>query len=178
MKKNIILIVIVLIWTVINICLILTNIKQNNKLEKTNDNANNTSIQENIVTEQEIEDDTNQKEIEQLKDADERTRIQQYCGKFIRYIENKQYDKAYDLLYPEFKQNYFKTQDDFKKYVQEKFPSNLITIDYENFERQGEYYILFTTITSPMKADYSMEQKFIIIEKDFNDFVLSFDVKQ
>lgn len=145
-------------------------------------NAENTLVngiaQENILTAEEIEENTNQLEIEDLKGKDERTRIQQYCGKFIRYIESKDYDKAYALLYPDFKNNYFKTVEDFKKYAEEKFPSTLIAVEYNNIERQGKYYILFTTIKTPLDTSYSMDQKFILIENGFNDFQLSFDVKQ
>ena len=145
-------------------------------------NAENTLVngiaQENILTAEEIEENTNQLEIEDLKDKDERTRMQQYCGKFIRYIESKDYDKAYALLYPDFKNNYFQTVEAFQKYAEEKFPSTLITVEYNNIERQGQYYILFTTIRTPLDASYSMDQKFILIENGFNDFQLSFDVKQ
>ena len=145
------------------------------------ENSNNTSVNElsveNVLTAEEIEENTNQLEIEDLKDKDERTRMQQYCGKFIRYIEEKDYDKAYALLYPDFKNNYFKTVEDFEKYAQETFPSSLITVEYNNIERQGKYYILFTTIKTPLDTNYSMDQKFILIENGFNDFQLSFDVK-
>ena len=133
--------------------------------------------QENILTAEEIEENTNQLEIEDLKGKDERTRIQQYCGKFIRYIESKDYDRAYALLYPDFKNNYFKTVENFQKYAEEKFPSTLIAVEYNNIERQGQYYILFTTIKTPLDSSYSMDQKFILIENGFNDFQLSFDVK-
>ena len=145
-------------------------------------NAENTLVngiaQENILTAEEIEENTNQLEIEDLKDKDERTRMQQYCGKFIRYIESKDYDKAYALLYPDFKNNYFPTEEDFAKYAQERFPSTLITVEYDDIERQGKYYILYATIKTPLDSSYSMDQKFIFIENGFNDFQLSFDVKQ
>ena len=51
-------------------------------------------------------------------------------------------------------------------------------MEYNNIERQGQYYILFTTIKTPLNVDYSMDQKFILIENGFNDFKISFDVKQ
>ena len=172
----VILTVAVVIWTIININSIFKVMENVKKLEASkNENVVNTVIQENIVP---VEENTNQLEIEDLKDKDERTRIQQYCGKFIRYIESKDYDKAYALLYPDFKNNYFKTVDDFANYAKEKFPSSLITVEYNNIERQGKYYILYTTIKTPLDSSYSMDQKFIFIENGFNDFQLSFDVKQ
>lgn len=166
------------IIAVIIIILVVVNTIYSRKSKNNTDESSNNVLEQNILTAEKIEENTNELEIEDLKDKDERTRIQQYCGKFIRYIENKEYDKAYALLYPDFKNNYFPTVDDFAKYAQEKFPSTLITVEYDNIERQGKYYILFTTITTPLNTDYEMEQKFILIENNFNDFQLSFDVKQ
>ncbi len=182
-NKKIFLIVMVLIvsvWTFTNIFYVFNLMEYIKELEsmKENEETSNTTIQENTLTKEEIEENTNELEIADLKDKDERTRIQQYCGKFIRYIENKEYDKAYNLLYPDFKNNYFKTVEDFKKYAEEKFPQTLIAVEYNNIERQGQYYILFTTIKTPLNVDYSMDQKFILIENGFNDFKISFDVKQ
>lgn len=161
---------------IVIVIIVVINTIGNKKQE--NEETSNTTIQENTLTKEEIEENTNELEIADLKDKDERTRIQQYCGKFIRYIENKEYDKAYNLLYPDFKNNYFKTVGDFKKYAEEKFPQTLIAVEYNNIERQGQYYILFTTIKTPLNVDYSMDQKFILIENGFNDFKISFDVKQ
>lgn len=166
------------IIAVIIIILVVVNTIYSRKSKNNTDESSNNVLEQNILTAEEIEENTNQLEIEDLKNKDERTRIQQYCGKFIRYVENKEYDKAYALLYPDFKNNYFSTVDDFAKYAQEKFPSTLITVEYNNIERQGKYYILFTTITTPLNTDYEMKQKFILIENNFNDFQLSFDVKQ
>lgn len=165
------LIIVIVIIVVVNTVFMTKSDKSENALV-------NGVAQENILTAEEIEENTNQLEIEDLKGKDERTRIQQYCGKFIRYIESKDYDKAYALLYPDFKNNYFKTVEDFQKYAEEKFPSTLIAVEYNNIERQGKYYILFTTIKTPLDSSYSMDQKFILIENGFNDFQLSFDVKQ
>lgn len=173
------------ILVVIAILLILINVYNiskliiiaNNREKAENPNTAEVTGSENVTAE-EIEQNAKDRELEGLKDADERTRIQQYCGTFIRHIENEEYDKAYDLLYPDFKTNYFKTLEDFTKYVQEKFPSDLIVVSYDNIERQGQYYILFTTIKTPLDSSYSMDQKFILIENGFNDFKVSFDVKQ
>lgn len=174
-----ILTIIVVIWTVVNIYYVIQLMGNVKKLEaRQNSSTTNNTVQENIVTAEEIDENTNQLEIEDLKDKDERTRMQQYCGKFIRYIEGKEYDKAYALLYPDFKNNYFPTLEDFQKYAEEKFPSTLISVEYNNIERQGKYYILFTTVKTPLNSSYSMDQKFILIENGFNDFQLSFDVKQ
>lgn len=167
--------VMILILIIVLVLLFIVNLILRNTLqEQQEENV----VDTNTVTAEEIEQNAKDRELEGLINADERTRIQQYCGTFIRHIENGEYDKAYDLLYPDFKTNYFKTLEDFTKYVQEKFPSDLIVVSYDNIERQGQYYILFTTITSPLRPDYSMEERFFFVENDFNDFKVSFEVKQ
>ena len=167
--------VMILILIIVLVLLFIVNLILRNTLqEQQEENV----VDTNTVTAEEIEQNAKDRELEGLINADERTRIQQYCGTFIRHIENGEYDKAYDLLYPDFKTNYFKTLEDFTKYVQEKFPSDLIVVSYDNIERQGQYYILFTTITSPLQPDYSMEERFFFVENDFNDFKVSFEVKQ
>lgn len=167
--------VMILILIIVLVLLFIVNLILRNTLqEQQEENV----VDTNTVTAEEIEQNAKDRELEGLINADERTRIQQYCGTFIRHIENGEYDKAYDLLYPDFRNNYFKTLEDFTKYVQEKFPSDLILVSYDNIERQGQYYILFTTITSPLQPDYSMEQRFFFVENDFNDFKVSFEVKQ
>lgn len=167
--------VMILILIIVLVLLFIVNLILRNTLqEQQEENV----VDTNTVTAEEIEQNAKDRELEGLINADERTRIQQYCGTFIRHIENGEYDKAYDLLYPDFKNNYFKTLEDFTKYVQEKFPSDLILVSYDNIERQGQYYILFTTITSPLQPDYSMEERFFFVENDFNDFKVSFEVKQ
>lgn len=161
---------------IVIIVIVVINTIGNRKPKK--EESYNTTVEENKLTKEEIEENTNELEIADLKDKDERTRIQQYCGKFLKYIENKEYDKAYELLYPDFKNNYFKTVENFKKYAEEKFPQTLIAVEYNNIERQGQYYILFTKIKAPLNVEYSMDQKFILVENGFNDFKISFDVKQ
>ena len=140
------------VLVVIAILLILINVYNiskliiiaNNREKAENPDTAEVTGSENVTAE-EIEQNAKDRELEGLKDADERTRIQQYCGTFIRHIENGEYDKA---------------------------------VSYDNIERQGQYYILFTTITSPLQPDYSMEERFFFVENDFNDFKVSFEVKQ
>ena len=140
-KRVRVLVVIAILLILINVYNIskLIIIANNREKAKNPDTAEVTGSEN--VTAEEIEQNAKDRELEGLKDADERTRIQQYCGTFIRHIENGEYDKA-------------------------------------NIERQGQYYILFTTITSPLQPDYSMEQRFFFVENDFNDFKVSFEVKQ
>ncbi len=113
--------------------------------------------------------------IEELKTMNERDRMERYFGEYIDYIESGEYEKAYALLYPEFKQNYFKTLDDFKKYVSEKYP-DIIIVDYDNIERQGEYYVLFINIPKANGTSETISQNIVLYEKDYAEYYISFSM--
>lgn len=126
---------------------------------------------------QESENRENDRTIEKLKNMKERDRMEFYCGVFLDYIENEKYEKAYDLLYPEFKNNYFPTLNDFIKYAQNKF-SDMLNIEHDNIERNGEVYVMWLYIIDAIngKPGEKEEMKIVIKENDYNDFVLSFSV--
>lgn len=113
----------------------------------------------------------------ELKDMSERQRMEFYFSEFMDYIENGKYQEAYNLLYPEFKENYFKTLDDFKKYVNKLYPE-FVSFSYNDIERQGNIYVLMITVINPdlNKIEAKKSQRIVIKENNFNDFVLSFQV--
>lgn len=113
----------------------------------------------------------------ELKDMSERQRMEFYFSEFMDYIENGKYQEAYNLLYPEFKENYFKTLDDFKKYVNKLYPE-FVSFSYNDIERQGNIYVLMITVINPdlNKSEAKKSQRIVIKENNFNDFVLSFQV--
>ena len=112
-----------------------------------------------------------------LEGMEERDRMEYYFGIFLDEVENGEYQKAYDLLYPEFKQNYFPTIDAFTQYAQNTF-SDLNHIEHENIERNGEVYILWISITDALNGKPSEKKamNIVIKENDYNDFVMSFSV--
>lgn len=120
---------------------------------------------------------TNNSNIEDLKSMTERERVEFYFSEFMDYIENGKYQEAYDLLYPEFKNNYFKTLDDFKKYVNKTYP-DFVSFSYNDIDRQGYIYVLTIAVINPDldKNEARKSQRIVIKENDFNNFVLSFQV--
>ena len=84
----------------------------------------------------------NQELISKLKRADESERIRTYLGIYFKYIENKNYEDAYELLYNDFKQNYFPSLNDYKKYIEKCNYPELLSIDYKSISMQGDYYIV------------------------------------
>ena len=117
-----------------------------------------------------------QEQIKDLKTKNEVQRMQQYLVTYLKYIEQKQYDKAYELLYPEFKEHYYPDLDFFIAYVENTY-YDIMRIDFQDMQRQGEYYILTVELVDITDNLNSKEQKFIIYEKAANDFTLSFQAR-
>lgn len=175
-KKSIIpWIIVLLILICINIAYVINNIlKDPERKETTKTNTNTNTTQSTVSVDEAY--------MNRLKKMGERDRMEHYFGKYITYIEKKEYEKAYDLLYPEFKNRYFKTLEEYKNYIQEKYPKDMISVNYNNIERQGEYYVLFIEIVdlsnSSKNDEKKITQKVVLYEKDYDDFVLSFDVQR
>ena len=125
----------------------------------------------------EIEEKINNINMSKLADMNERERMEYYVSEFISAIESENYESAYEMLYDDFKENYFPTISSFELYAQEKFPS-MISMDYTNIERNGDIYVLWVTLANPLAGKSSgVEMNFVIQENDLNDFALSFSVK-
>lgn len=171
MKKTnfLILIISILIIIVINLVL-LTKIMPKTK-NQSNIQSSNTS--ENTTTETKSEDE---QELEKLQAMTERDRMEYYFSKFIKYIKDEKYTEAYNLLYPEFRETYFKSVEDFRDYVKKLYPSS-VGFAYNDIERQGTIYVLIIDIIDPSKkVGEEKSQRIVIQENDFNDFVLSFQI--
>ena len=96
---------------------------------------------------------------------------------FIKMINNKDYKNAYECLSSEFKQNYFKTIDEFKNYVQKNFyDTNYITI--KNVQTKSNVYTCTANIKSGVGvAADDMDKNFIIKLNPNAEFELSFEVE-
>ncbi len=165
-KKTILTIMVICIILVIIITLIILSIKKDNKPEP------------NVTPSNRIEtaEEKNTREIEELKGMGETSRMQFYVSKYISYLEEGDYESAYNLLYDEFKQNYFKTQEEFTTYVKNKY-SDIITLDYEKTERLGPYYVVTLNFKDLINDTKNYTQLFVLKENGFNDFVLSFQAE-
>ena len=107
---NILLAIVVLILIAINIKIFINNYEE--KIAEQNIlNINDTTIQNNA--EENIQNTITSK----VADMTERSRMQTYFGTFISYIEEKDYESAYNLLNENFKNNYFSTIEQFEDYM-------------------------------------------------------------
>lgn len=129
------------------------------------------------ITEEELEEDKNQKLVAVLQDMEERERMEFYFSIFLSYVEEGKYEKAYQLLYEDFKNTYFPTLEDFENYIPTVF-SEMSSIEHENIERSGDVYILWLSISDAVNGspDNKREMNFVIREIEYNDFEMSFSV--
>ena len=133
--------------------------------------------EENEIIEEEVKEQTEEEKILELKSMNETDRIHEYYAEYINAIDARNFEKAYEYLYPEFKQNYFPEQSEFEKYINENYPEYL-GVEYTDIDRQGTYYILTVRIYNALDEEITtyLEQKFVIYETDFGEFTLSFQV--
>lgn len=121
------------------------------------------------------EQQTNESAIEKLADMTEMQRVKYYLQDFVSKIEAKELNKAYEILYSDFKDRYFRTLTEFENYCEEYFPE-MLNIKNENIERLNNIYVLETTITDLVNFDKGFGIYFVIRENALNDYDLSFSV--
>lgn len=122
------------------------------------------------------ENEQKEQELAKLREMTERDRMEYYFNEFISYIKEENYSAAYDLLYPEFKENYFKTLEEFRDYAKKLYPKS-VAFSYNDIQRQGYIYVLIVDVIDPSKkVSEAKSQRIVIKENNFNDFVLSFQV--
>ncbi len=115
-------------------------------------------------------------EVTELSEMTERERMERYVGKFLEAVRNEKYESAYGMLYPDFKERYFPTLEEFETYAKGKFSSR-VSAEYTNIERNGDIYVLWVNINNPLKSkSEAKEINFVIQENALDDFVLSFSV--
>lgn len=131
------------------------------------------SVEEQAKTSQQIEKSV---VINKLANMEERDRMEYYFSRFLNAVESGEYEKAYGMLYSEFKESYFPDLDSFETYVKKTF-SKFCSIEHTNIERSGENYILYITISDSLSSNSTPKEMTIVIrENDLNDFVMSFSV--
>ncbi len=167
---NILLVMAVLILLAINIKIFIDNHEETAGIEQNGNGIENSMIQNNN------QDDIQNTITSKVADMTERSRMQTYFGTFISYIEENDYESAYNLLNENFKKNYFSTLEQFETYIQ-KYPKD-IAVDYKEIERQGELFVLTVEIKDVFnKEAQTITQRVVIRELGVNQFTISFQVE-
>ena len=169
--NNITYLMVILALIVINLGVFISH-HTTKKVEKTEDKP----ATENVI-QTEYTEETKTQAIENIVgEMGERNRCQTYIGEFFNWIENDQYDKAYNVLNPTFKENNFATLDAFKAYVINKYPKDIV-IDYTDIDRQAPYFVLYTTIDDGSDDSFAaFDQRIVVKENGNNNFEISFQI--
>jgi len=174
---NVILLIIIIILAIVNIRMFVNN---NKKEDNETENEVTLTAEEivelanwtNTVTTDEENEEGMQRNISTMT---ERKRMQTYVGEFLNDIEDGDYEVAYACLNEKFRNTYFPSLDDFKKYCDETY-SKSNSINYGDIDRQGEYYVLNTTIISNIGDANKTDQRFVVKENGNNDYEISFQI--
>lgn len=179
--KDLILLIIILLLTILSLIMYLRASFVNDQYkEDTSIISNVISEKENIGNSENVSVPQTEEEIKQyLSKLGERDRMEYYCGIYIKHLKHKEYEQAYNLLYSEFKENYFPTLEQYKEYVKNFYPE-YFSLQYDDITRQGNIYVLRLKIIDALnsnKEDEENIQRIVIQEYNYNDFKLSFQVK-
>lgn len=108
----------------------------------------------------------------------ESEKISTNIDKFIKCINNKDYNQAYSFLDDGFKNNYFKDVQSFKRYIKDNFYDYNVVgkLDIKN---EGDIFICTVSIKSGVGAGANTTTKTIIMQlKEGTDFVMSFSLEE
>ena len=183
-KSTILLFMLAFLFTAISITIYTNKILEptlhNNQVIAEYEKSKKVEIGEEPEDEQEeIKEQTSEQRLLELKSMSEVDRIHKYFSEYVKCIDLKDYETAYSYLYPEFKANYFPEFAKFEEYAKKTFPE-FMGIQYEDIERQGNYYVLTVYIYDALaeQIDVYVVQKFVIYENNFGEFTLSFQVTE
>ena len=113
--------------------------------------------------------------LEKYNSTNEQGKVVLNIQKFIDAINSYDYNYAYNCLSAGFKTNYFKTVQDFEKYIESTLYAKN-EVSYESFEEQSGLYKYKVKITNKENQTESTTKTFIVKLNDGTDFEMSFNV--
>ena len=108
------------------------------------------------------------------EEGNNQRKVQLNIDKFIKMLNNKDYIHAYEVLDDNFKNNYFKSEEDFKKYIKNNF-LEYSNIEFENYKEEGEVFIYQIVLFDKLsRSDKKLRMNIIMKLNEGTDFVMSF----
>ena len=113
--------------------------------------------------------------IDTYKSATDEQKIQMNVNKFVQMINRQDYRTSYSLIDDGFKNNYFKTNEDFEKFIKEKF-FLYNSISFKSIDTKGNNtYVIKTEISDITEENSENKEITIVMQlKDNMDFVMAF----
>lgn len=107
----------------------------------------------------------------------EKANIQQkgaYCiDRFIKIVNDENYTLAYTMLADSYKNNYFKTEEEFANYMKQAMVGKKLA-SFKKFSNEGEIYIYTVELA---EGENAIEKTFMVQLAEGTDFKLSFNVQ-
>ncbi len=111
--------------------------------------------------------------IEKYNGATEQQKVALNIDRFIQAINDGDYKYAYSCLADSYKQNNFRTQEEFEIYAKQSFYP-ISNLGFKDFNIQGELYTYSVILTNKQTGE-QMNKTFIMQLGEGTEFVLSFD---
>ena len=111
--------------------------------------------------------------IEKYNIATEQQKVALNIDRFMQAINAKDYKYAYSCLADSYKNNYFKTQEEFETYAMQNFYESS-TVGYKQFDVQQDVYTYSVILTNDATGE-QMEKTFVMQLGEGTEFVLSFN---
>lgn len=184
MNRNNVLKIITIIVIIANILLVIdkfvypwvNNYNMKKQYEKELEEIRKNSTDEVQEVKEEEQEEFVYNEYNDLILKGEQERMRHYIGKYISFINDKNYVEAYNLLYDNFKNEKFPTLESFEEYAKNKYYDN-IYISYNDMRKYATYALYSVSIgdfSDIGNEDKFIDTVFIIKENDIADFKLSF----
>lgn len=110
-------------------------------------------------------------------ESENKYKVKVNVDKWIKMLNNRDYENAYKCLDETFKKNNFSSEEEFEKYMRENFPLHYKLSVGQTEEVNGIYKqrIILEDITGA--SDEKIENTIIMQLKDNYEFVMSFEIK-
>ena len=106
---------------------------------------------------------------ETYENAEDYKKVQMNIDKFFQMINRQDYKTAYDCLAENYKENYFKTEDEFIKYAKNNF-FTYNKISFQKNEQKGEGLYIFTVRLEDITGQSNEKKETTIIMQLYDDF--------
>lgn len=114
--------------------------------------------------------------VEKYNQSIDRQKVVYCITRFTKAVNDENYKFAYSMLAESFKNNYFKTQQDFENYAKQNFLGRS-KLSFFSFKNEGDVYCTYSvTLSNKDDENNKVDKTFVVKLKEGTDFELSFNV--
>ncbi len=110
--------------------------------------------------------------------ADDQNKVAMNIDKWIQMLNTRDYENAYNVLNETFRNNNWKTEKEFEKYIKDKLPLHY-KVEYTTYSNEKSTYAQTINLTDVTDENSEKITLNIIMQlKDNYDFVMSFSIEE